>query len=40
VVRHLKGKRVRVVTNNAASLLLELDPQIEMILLGGDYRVQ
>jgi len=40
VVRHLKDKKVRVVTNNAACLLLELDPHIEMILLGGDYRVQ
>jgi DeoR/GlpR family transcriptional regulator of sugar metabolism len=40
VVRHLKGKKVRVVTNNAASLLLDLDPNIELILLGGDYRPQ
>jgi len=40
VVRHLKGKKVRVVTNNAACLLLELDPNIELILLGGDYRPQ
>ena len=40
VVRHLKGKKVRVVTNNAACLLLELDAGIEMILLGGDYRPQ
>jgi DeoR family fructose operon transcriptional repressor len=40
VVRHLKGKKVRVVTNNAASLLLDLDPGIELILLGGDYRPQ
>ncbi len=40
VVRHLKGKKVRVVTNNAACLLLDLDPNIELILLGGDYRPQ
>ena len=40
VLRHLKDKKVRVVTNNAASLLLELDPNIELILLGGDYRPQ
>jgi len=40
VLRHLKGKKVRVVTNNAASLLLDLDPDIELILLGGDYRPQ
>lgn len=37
VVRHLKGKRLRVVTNNAAALL-EADPALELILLGGDYR--
>jgi DeoR/GlpR family transcriptional regulator of sugar metabolism len=40
VVRHLKGKKVRVVTNNAACLLLDPDPQMELILLGGDYRPQ
>lgn len=40
VVRHLKGKKVRVVTNNAACLQLDLDPGIELILLGGDYRPQ
>jgi DeoR family fructose operon transcriptional repressor len=40
VVRHLKGKKVRIVTNNAACLLLELDPNVEMIILGGDYRPQ
>ena len=34
VMRHLKGKKVRVVTNNAASLLLDLDPGIDLILLG------
>jgi DeoR family fructose operon transcriptional repressor len=40
VVRHLLGKKVRVVTNNAACLSLDLDPQQELILLGGDYRSQ
>ena len=40
VVRHLNGKKVRVVTNNAACLGLDLDPQQELILLGGDYRIQ
>ncbi len=40
VMRHLKGKKVRVVTNNAACLLLDLDPAVELILLGGDYRPQ
>lgn len=40
VMRHLTGKKVRVVTNNAACLLLEPDPDVELILLGGDYRPQ
>ena len=40
VVRYLNGKKVRVVTNNAACLGLDLDPQQELILLGGDYRIQ
>ena len=40
VVRHLSGKKVRIVTNNAACLSLELDPLQELILLGGDYRIQ
>jgi DeoR/GlpR family transcriptional regulator of sugar metabolism len=38
VVRHLRGKDLRVVTNNAACLELDLDPGIELILLGGEYR--
>lgn len=40
VMRHLQGRKVRVVTNNAACLGLELDGQQELILLGGDYRPQ
>ncbi len=40
LVRHLYGRKVRVVTNNAACLALEFEPQTELILLGGDYRVQ
>lgn len=40
VMRHLKGRKLRVVTNNAACLLLDLDPNVELILLGGDYRPQ
>ena len=40
VIRHLQGKKVRIVTNNAACLSLDLDPQQELILLGGDYRQQ
>jgi DeoR family fructose operon transcriptional repressor len=37
VVRHLRGRKVRVVTNNAACLDLEPLEQ-ELVLLGGDYR--
>lgn len=40
VLRHLKGRQVRVVTNNAACLSLDLDPAVELILLGGEYRPQ
>ena len=40
VVRHLRDKKVRIVTNNAACLGLDLDAQQELILLGGDYRPQ
>ena len=39
VIRHLLGKKARVVTNNAACLSLEIDPLQELILLGGDYRI-
>lgn len=40
VMRHLARRKVRVVTNNAAVLLLEPGPEVELILLGGDYRPQ
>jgi DeoR/GlpR family transcriptional regulator of sugar metabolism len=40
VARHLKGRHLRVVTNNAACVGLELGPGIELILLGGEYRPQ
>ena len=39
VIHHLRGKKSRIVTNNAACLALDLDPQQELILLGGDYRI-
>ena len=38
VIRHLRDQKVRIVTNDAASLTLDLDPHQELILLGGDYR--
>jgi len=40
VIRHLRGRAARIVTNNAACLGLELDPQVELIVLGGEYRPQ
>ena len=39
VIRHLRDKKVRIVTNNAACLALDIDPHQELILLGGDYRM-
>lgn len=38
VVRHLAGRQVRVITNNAACIGLDLGPGVELILLGGEYR--
>jgi DeoR/GlpR family transcriptional regulator of sugar metabolism len=38
VLRHLGGKKVKVVTNNAAATSLSLDPGVELIMLGGEYR--
>lgn len=40
VLRHLGEKKVKVVTNNAAALSLDLDPNVELIMLGGEYRPQ
>ncbi len=40
VIRHLRDKKVRIVTNNAACLALDFEAQTELILLGGDYRPQ
>ncbi len=38
VIRYLRGRNARIVTNNAACLALDTDPEQELILLGGDYR--
>ena len=38
VIKHLKDKHVRIITNNAAALTVERDPQIELFILGGEYR--
>ena len=40
VLRHLGDRRVKVVTNNAAALCLDIDPRVELIMLGGEYRPQ
>jgi DeoR family fructose operon transcriptional repressor len=39
-LRALKGKRVKVITNNAAAIMAEHDPGIELLILGGEYREQ
>ncbi|MDR1936546.1 MAG: DeoR/GlpR family DNA-binding transcription regulator [Candidatus Accumulibacter sp.] len=38
VIRHLRGKKTRIVTNNAACLGLDIEAEQDLILLGGDYR--
>jgi len=38
VLRHLRDKNVKVITNNAASITVDLDPKIELLVLGGEYR--
>lgn len=40
VLRALRGRDVRVVTNNAACLGAEHEPGLELMLLGGEYRPQ
>jgi len=40
VLRHLGGRKVKVVTNNAAALSLDANPDVELIMLGGEYRPQ
>jgi len=38
VLKHIKDKHVRVITNNTVSTSIPLDPKVELILLGGEYR--
>lgn len=40
VIRYLQGRKVRIVTNNAACISIEPNAEQELILLGGDYRAQ
>jgi DeoR family fructose operon transcriptional repressor len=39
-LRAIHGKRVKVITNNAAAITSERDPLIELMILGGEYREQ
>lgn len=37
-LKALRDKRVRVITNNAAAIEVELDLTVELLVLGGEYR--
>lgn len=37
-LKALRDKRVRVITNNAAAIEVELDLMVELLVLGGEYR--
>lgn len=39
-LRSLVGRRVKVITNNAAAIETKLDPLVELMILGGEYRHQ
>jgi DeoR family fructose operon transcriptional repressor len=39
-IQAIKGKRVKVITNNAAAIMVEHDPGLELMILGGEYREQ
>lgn len=39
-MRALQNRRVRIITNNAAAINQPLDPSIDLMLLGGEYRQQ
>jgi DeoR/GlpR family transcriptional regulator of sugar metabolism len=38
VLKNIKDKHVRVVTNNTVATAIPLDPKVEIILVGGEYR--
>lgn len=38
VIRHLKGKRVRIITTNVGAIPEAIDSEMELILIGGLYR--
>ena len=39
-MRAIKDRRVRIITNNAAATYQRLDPSIDLMMLGGEYRQQ
>ncbi len=39
-LRALHDRKVKVITNNAAAIELQIDPQAELMILGGEYREQ
>ncbi len=38
VIKHLNNKKVRVITNNAAAISVPRDPDVELIVVGGEHR--
>jgi DeoR/GlpR family transcriptional regulator of sugar metabolism len=38
VIRHLKGKRVRIITSNVGAIPEAIDNEMELVLIGGLYR--
>lgn len=39
-LRALRDRKIRVITNNAAAIECDLDPLVELLILGGEYREQ
>jgi len=39
-MRAIRDLRVRIITNNAAAIDQKLDPSIDLMMLGGEYRAQ
>ena len=40
VLKHLGPTKVHVITNNAAATGIDVNPAVELIMLGGEYRAQ
>jgi DeoR family fructose operon transcriptional repressor len=39
-LKELRGRRIKIITNNAAAISCEHDPLVELMILGGEYREQ